>query len=193
MLHSWDDDRPHFFRQDAQRPWLILNWFHMQHCARNRLNTNSWVVNQVMVDKRICAAVLLLLHTLNGIFSRTTCINQYQKGKTSLDLHEARNDGIWGWQWRQLDHMQAIFTSLQTDSHANISSFNFLRAGCSSWRPANSVKALKAQCASFVAWWWWYHCRNGHWESLSDMDCHTSLFLAEVDTLQSQGTFNLTS
>jgi len=27
------------------------------------------------------------------------------------------------WQWHQLDHMQIISTSLQTDSHASTSSF----------------------------------------------------------------------
>jgi len=32
-----------------------------------------------------------------------------------------------GWQWHQLDHMQMIFTLLQTLSPANISSFNFYR------------------------------------------------------------------
>jgi len=32
----------------------------------------------------------------------------YQKGKTSLDLNEARDDGVWGMQWHQLDHMQTI-------------------------------------------------------------------------------------
>jgi len=32
-----------------------------------------------------------------------------------------------GWQWRQLDHMQIICTSLQTDNHASTSSLNFYR------------------------------------------------------------------
>jgi len=41
--------------------------------------------------------LLLLLHTFNGLFSRTTWVNWYQKGKTSLELNEARNDGVWGW------------------------------------------------------------------------------------------------
>ena len=45
-------------------------------------------------------------------------------------------------QWHQLDHMQMICTSLQTDNHTNTSSLNFLQAGCSSWCPTNSVKAL---------------------------------------------------
>jgi len=37
-------------------------------------------------------------HTLfNGLFSKTTWVNWYQKGKTSLDLNGARDDGILGW------------------------------------------------------------------------------------------------
>jgi len=55
----------------------------------------------------------------------TTWVNRYQKDKTSLDFNEAKDDGVWGWQWYQLDHMQTICTSLQTDNHANISSLNF--------------------------------------------------------------------
>ena len=47
-------------------------------------------------------------------------------------------------QWHQPDHMQTTCTSLQTDNHINTSSLNFLQAGCSSGRPTNSVKALKA-------------------------------------------------
>jgi len=87
--------------------------------------------------------LLLLLHPFNGLFSSTTWVSWYQKGKTSLDLNEARDDGVLGWQWHQLDHMQTIRTSLQTDNHTNTSSLNW-QAGCSSWRPTNSVKVLKA-------------------------------------------------
>jgi len=56
---------------------------------------------------------LLLLHPFNGLSSRTTWVSRYQKGKTSLDLNDARDDEVWGWQWHQLDHMQTICTSLQ--------------------------------------------------------------------------------
>jgi len=46
---------------------------------------------------------------------------------------------IMAWQWRQLDHMQIICTSLQTDKHASTSSFNFY------WPDAVPVsQALKA-------------------------------------------------
>ena len=51
----------------------------------------------------------------NGLFSRTTWVSRYQKGKTNLDFTRARDSE---WQWHQLGHMQAC-TSLQTDNHAN--------------------------------------------------------------------------
>jgi len=51
----------------------------------------------------------------------------YQIGKTSLDLNERREDGVWGWQWHQLDHMQTVLTSLQTDNHIITPSLNFYR------------------------------------------------------------------
>jgi len=64
-----------------------------------------------------------------GVFSRTTWISRswYQKGKTSLDLNEARDDRVLGRQWHQLDHMQTTCTSLQTDNHTNTSLLSFYR------------------------------------------------------------------
>jgi len=74
-------------------------------------------------------SLLLLLHRLNGLFSRATWVCRHQKGKTSLDLNEARDDEVCGMQRHQLDHMQTINTSLQTDNHTNTSSLNFYRPG----------------------------------------------------------------
>jgi len=74
----------------------------------------------------VCAYIKLLLHQFSGLFSITTWVSRYQKGKTSLDSNEARDDGVFGWQWYQLDHMQTICTSLQTDDH-NTSLLNFYR------------------------------------------------------------------
>jgi len=37
--------------------------------------------------------VIQLRHPFNGLFSRTIWVSRYQKGKTSLDLNEARDDG----------------------------------------------------------------------------------------------------
>ena len=48
----------------------------------------------------------LILYTFNGLFSRTTWASRYQTGKASLDLNEARYDGVSGWQLHQLDHKQ---------------------------------------------------------------------------------------
>jgi len=46
----------------------------------------------------LCSLVLLLLllHPFNGLFSGTTWVSQYQKGKTSLNLNEARDVGCLG-------------------------------------------------------------------------------------------------
>jgi len=54
----------------------------------------------------------------------------------------------------QLDHVQTICTSLQADNGTNTSSFNFLQAGCSSWRTASSVKALKAHNKWWLVYYW---------------------------------------
>ena len=83
----------------------------------------------------------ILLQPFNGLFSRTTWVSRYKKGKTNLDITGARDSE---WQWHQLSHMQ-VSTSLQTDNHTSTPPLSFLQAGCPSCRPTNSVKALKAQ------------------------------------------------
>jgi len=50
-------------------------------------------------------------HPFNGPPSGTTQVRGHQKGKTNLDLNEARDSE---WQWHQLGCMQ-VCTSLQTD------------------------------------------------------------------------------
>jgi len=71
-------------------------------------------------------------------------VSQYQKGKTNLDLTEAKDSE---WQWHQPGHMQ-ICTSLQTNNHASTPQLSFLQAGCPSCHPTTSVKALKADIAA---------------------------------------------
>jgi len=63
------------------------------------------------------------------LFSRTTWASRYQKGKTSLDLKKARDDGVLGRQWHQLDHMQTICTSPRTGNRTSTSSLNVYRLG----------------------------------------------------------------
>ena len=69
--------------------------------------------------------------SLNGcvcVFSGTTRVCRYQKGKTNLDFTEARDSE---WQWHQLGHMQ-VCTLLQTDNHASTPPLSFFQAGCPS-------------------------------------------------------------
>jgi len=86
-------------------------------------------------------------HTFNGLFSGTTQVSQYQKGKTNLDFTEARDSE---WQWHQLVHLQ-VCNSLQTDNHASTPPLSLLQAGRPSCHPTNSVKALKALLVSVFA------------------------------------------
>jgi len=84
-------------------------------------------------------------------------VSQYQKGETSLDFTEARDNE---WQWHQLGHMQ-LCISLQTDNHTSTPPLSFLQAVCPSCRPTNSVKALKAYTPALMAIPWMnYFCRS---------------------------------
>ena len=64
--------------------------------------------------------------TTTTITPRTTWASQYQKGEESGFKWGKR---LWGFgmQWHQLDNMQAICTSLQTDNHTNTLSLNIFR------------------------------------------------------------------
>ena len=59
----------------------------------------------------------------NGLFSRTTWVSRYQKGKTNLDFTGARDSEG---QWHQLGHMH-VCPSLQTDNHASTPLLSFYR------------------------------------------------------------------
>jgi len=67
------------------------------------------------------------LHPFSGLFFLDNPGKPIHKGKPSLDLNEAREDQVLGRQWHQLDHLQAICTSLQRDNHTNTLSLNFYR------------------------------------------------------------------
>ena len=60
-------------------------------------------------------------HWFDGLFSKTTWVSQYQKGKSTLDFNEARDDGSLGWLWHQPDHMQTMCILLWIDNHAGTS------------------------------------------------------------------------
>ena len=70
-----------------------------------------------------------------------TWVSRHQKDKPFWILREQE---MLGWQWHELDHMQIICTSLQTDNRASTPITQFLEARCLSCHPTNGIKALKA-------------------------------------------------
>ena len=103
--------------------------------VESRLVLHFWYqLTRVVLDKE----------PLNGcVLSRTTRVSRYQKSKTSLDLKEARASGFWdssgiGWTTCKQSAPRSRQITTPTTHHSN-----FLQAGCSSWRPTDSVKALK--------------------------------------------------
>jgi len=60
-------------------------------------------------------------------FFQETWVSRHQKRKPFWILLEQE---MMGWHWHQLDYMQIICTSLQTDNHASTSPLSFYR-----WMP----------------------------------------------------------
>jgi len=57
----------------------------------------EWKQPLICAVKLTTASLILLqLHPFNRLFSTTPRVSQYQKDKTSLDLNEARDDGVPG-------------------------------------------------------------------------------------------------
>jgi len=85
--------------------------------------------------------LILLLHSFNGLFARTTWVSQHQKGKPFWILLKQEMMGGSGISWTICksfaSHCRQITTPVP---HYSI----FLWARCSSWCPTISVKALKA-------------------------------------------------
>jgi len=52
------------------------------------------VLDDVLFSITAEAELLLLLHPFNGPFSRTACVSRYKKSKTSPDLNESRDNGV---------------------------------------------------------------------------------------------------
>ena len=82
--------------------------------------------------------VLLLVWNMSG----STRVSRYQKGKTTkvktnLDLLKQEIVSGSGICWAICESAPHAY------NHANTPPLSFLQAGCPSWRPTNSVKALK--------------------------------------------------
>ena len=76
-------------------------------------------------------------------------------------------------QWHQLNHIQAICTSLQKITTPAPHQSDFYGPGCPSWHPTNSVKALKADPEQLIILIWivsdisvllWDLCSGRRWK-----------------------------
>jgi len=123
--------------------WPMWNTYH-----KTTKRQENWaycfitVIHPEEFNQRVILTTYRHTHIRLTFFFRTIWVSRHQKGKPFWILLKQE---MMGWQWHQLDYMQIICTTLQTDNHASTPSLNFLRAGCSSWCPTNSVKALKAK------------------------------------------------
>ena len=79
---------------------------------REAANDKSWRVRYMVADKFVEVSTITL-RPFNGLFSRTTWISRHQKRKPFWILLEQE---MMEWQWHQLDYMQIICASLQTDN-----------------------------------------------------------------------------
>jgi len=112
-------------------------------------------INHAMMHIRYLSAVMLKIRTFN-FFSNHHCYHNYYSCFTTLCLGLLRWVGTRrinysGFCWSRNDGVAVASAELfasylhfgSEDNHASTSSVRFLRAGCPSWHPTNSVKALK--------------------------------------------------
>ena len=122
----------------------------------------------------------LLLHLFKGLFSGTTCVSQYQKGKTSLDSNEARDDGVLGCSGisgtickqsaprsRQKPHRYLITHFYRPYAFPDFFSALTLLVGRQEGHPAckklsGEVLAWLSVCSEVQTWIWpsWCHCHS---------------------------------
>ena len=92
-------------------------------------------------ESKILLLLLLLLHPFNGLFSTTTWVSRYQKGKPFWILLEQEMMGV---AVASAGPYADYLHSLQTDKHASTSPLSFYRPdtlAAESCRPTNSIKS----------------------------------------------------
>jgi len=87
---------PHTAWMDNIKTWTGLSVEESVRMTEDRDKSRKYVHGQPSNRGRLKNRTELLLCPSNGLFSRTTWLSRYQKGRTSLDLSEARDDGVWG-------------------------------------------------------------------------------------------------
>ena len=116
--------------------WYMNDRKTLFHLCINQ-SLNAWLIIVVQTKQQL---LQLLLQPFNGLFSRTTWVSRYQKGKTNLSiwiLLEQETVSGCGISWticKSAPHSRQITTPVP---HHSV----FLQAGCPSCHPTNSVKA----------------------------------------------------
>ena len=82
-----------------------------------------------------------------SLFSDTTRVSWYWKGKTNLDFTEARDSE---WQWHQLGHMQ-VCTLLQTDNHTSNPPLSFFTGWMPFLPPNQQRQSTEGNCSAYIS------------------------------------------
>ena len=88
-------DSCHFFWllvQCRRLNWLLPAFKHTWKIACHNVS----LTNKIFMESGQNKEAKLLLHPFNGLFSKTTWVSRYQKGKSNLNLNEARDNGVLG-------------------------------------------------------------------------------------------------
>jgi len=102
------------YNKSAAKFLRVIKWNHFNNnsnkfshfCRHTDTQTDTLTqANHTTCFNKLCtrcslitiALMLLLLHSFTGLFSRTTWVSRYHKGKNSLDLNGARDDGVLWW------------------------------------------------------------------------------------------------
>ena len=97
---------------------------------------------------------------LNGIFSKPTWMSRCQKGKTSLGLDEATDDGVLGcsgisWSIRK---QSAPHSRVQTDNHTKTTSLGFSIPDALPYAPLTVENQCQSTEGKLCMHWTWLKC-----------------------------------
>ena len=113
---------------------LSLNYTATDHNWSHVINAQQQQQQQQLLLLVLLLLLLLLLHPFKCLFSRTTWVSRYyQSGFKWCKI-------LWGL-GPAVASAGPYANSLHLAPHQHLTA-QFLQAGCSSWRPANNVKAL---------------------------------------------------
>jgi len=106
----------HYWMSDWKEVWSAENQCHLSQC---HFVPTGFPVQQWKKKLR--------LHPFNGLFFLNNLGKLVPERLNQSGFKWGKRLCSFGKQLHQLDHMQTICTSLQTDNHTNISSLNFYR------------------------------------------------------------------